>query len=610
MAPSTKEESEGPTSFEGPTFHVIVLGAGGGPSESNTTGLLVRSTRTEWSKDSILAVDAGTHLSAIIRHFEDHIPSAETIQPSPITISSSGSNGTFQQPSARRSTSQKPTKRVAKSRGRRTTTPSKRPDIKPHLRMTSGPFESLVVPHTSPPAAAAFVLRNLIATYLITHPHLDHLSGFAINTAAFQHTSRPKKLAALPSTIDAIKTHIFNDVIWPNLSDEQGVGFVSYMRLVDGGNIALGNGDARGYIEVVNGLSVKSWAVSHGHCTRSHPHWGGGAQQSGLGGPESMGTFGHPGSRRTSTAHISPSTGIRNPLEGANFGMNEKEVCVYDSSAFFVRDEETGHELLIFGDVEPDSISLSPRTERVWIDAAPKIGQGLLKAIFIECSFQDSQSDDTLFGHLAPRHLVAEMQVLAQKVHEWRIGDSKDAASGAILPDKANADLQHDTKKRKRRSIGVGTSHQEEMTAGSSRGRKATRTTRQNRKPKASTTSPDEDKEMRDTPDTDRESSNRPTKMSVVVGSSSRPRKGPGNLGEQDDDVGTDTADIDDPHTSTEESQEDLAGLRVIIIHVKDPLRDGPPIEDTILDQVIALAKQVGLSCEFTVSRSGDSYML
>ena len=44
----------------------------------------------------------------------------------------------------------------------------------------------------------------------------------AINTAAFHATSRPKTLAALPSTVDAIKHHIFNDVIWPNLTDEDG----------------------------------------------------------------------------------------------------------------------------------------------------------------------------------------------------------------------------------------------------------------------------------------------------------------------------------------------------------------------------------------------------
>ena len=33
------------------------------------------------------------------------------------------------------------------------------------------------------------MLRDLISTDLITHPHLDHIAGFAINTAACQQTA-------------------------------------------------------------------------------------------------------------------------------------------------------------------------------------------------------------------------------------------------------------------------------------------------------------------------------------------------------------------------------------------------------------------------------------
>ena len=33
-----------------------------------------------------------------------------------------------------------------------------------------------------------------------------------------------KTLAALPNTIKAVKSHIFNDIIWPNLSDDGGRG--------------------------------------------------------------------------------------------------------------------------------------------------------------------------------------------------------------------------------------------------------------------------------------------------------------------------------------------------------------------------------------------------
>lgn len=80
-----------------------------------------------------------------------------------------------------------------------------------------------------------------------------------------------------------------------------------------------------------------------------------------------------------------------------------------DSSAtYFIRDSATGKELIIFGDVEPDSISSNPRNKRIWQQAAPKIVSGNLSGIFIECSYDDSRDEDMLFGHLSPRYLVCD----------------------------------------------------------------------------------------------------------------------------------------------------------------------------------------------------------
>ena len=69
------------------------------------------------------------------------------------------------------------------------------------------------------------------------------------------------------------------------------------------------------------------------------------------------------------------------------------------SSAFFIRNDATGNELLIFGDVEPDSVSLSPRNHVVWDDAAGKVAEGRLKAVFIECSYDDNTRDEDLYGN-------------------------------------------------------------------------------------------------------------------------------------------------------------------------------------------------------------------
>eukprot|EP01036_Dinobryon_divergens_P010806 gene10806-14499_t len=54
---------------------------------------------------------------------------------------------------------------------------------------------------------------------LLTHSHLDHVAALPlmIDAIASQRTS-PVKIHALAGTIAALKTHIFNNVIWPDFS--------------------------------------------------------------------------------------------------------------------------------------------------------------------------------------------------------------------------------------------------------------------------------------------------------------------------------------------------------------------------------------------------------
>lgn len=118
----------------------------------------MRSTSTNWQRGSLLAVDAGVHLSAILKILETHPSLNDSLGP---------------------------------------------------VKIVDGPFAGLELPFASTSANAAHITRSLVDTYLITHPHLDHISGFVVNTASLSG-SRPKRLAALPSTIEAFKNHIFN----------------------------------------------------------------------------------------------------------------------------------------------------------------------------------------------------------------------------------------------------------------------------------------------------------------------------------------------------------------------------------------------------------------
>ena len=448
-----------------PALQVICLGSSGGPSEDDVTGFLVRSIASDWAKGSLLAVDAGSHLAPITRILERDFPNISGEPGRKGSEQQGGLNGVA------------PQWRASLPSGSLSPGPSDSSEEppKPEPRvLESGPFAGLKFPNESARANALHVIRNFVSTYLITHPHLDHLSGFAINTAAFHATSRPKTLAALPSTVDAVKQHIFNDLIWPNLSDEDGgVGFVTYQRLKEGGDSMVGEGEGRGYIDVSDGLGVKAFKVSHGVCTKSPPSHHHRGSIAGLTDHQTPYNGSMHGEAANMTRQVSMSQNSVYSAPGTpgitprqSFYANQQpspqmraldsNPCVVDSTAFFIRDGESHREVLIFGDVEPDSISLSPRTYAVWKEAAHKIAHGLLGGIFIECSYDDSQADAFLFGHLNPRHLIAELQNLALMVHQakqaylYEKGVKKrkrsGAANGAEVTAK-HAIAEHDSKR-------------------------------------------------------------------------------------------------------------------------------------------------------------------
>ena len=91
----------------------------------------------------------------------------------------------------------------------------------------------------------------------------------------------------------------------------------------------------------------------------------------------------------------------------------------YNSSAFFIRHNATHRQFLFFGDVEPDTVALRPSTRSVWALAASLIVSSptqLLSTIFLECSYEQTRPDHLLYGHLSPPHVLREMQALATEI--------------------------------------------------------------------------------------------------------------------------------------------------------------------------------------------------
>ncbi|KAH9946342.1 cyclic-AMP phosphodiesterase [Epithele typhae] len=205
-----------------------------------------------------------------------------------------------------------------------------------------------------------------IRCYLVTHAHLDHVNGLVLSAGSVK--GLPKRVYGHQKTLEGL-AGIFAGDVWPNLAsweDAEQPGTCLLLSPIPP--------DA-GYTPVARDLAVRAMPLSHGE---------------------------------------TPAGGT------------------YPSAAFFVRHAPSARELLFFGDVEPDAVSRArggPRTLDVWRAAAPKVPHAL-PALFIECSWPAGRPADTLYGHLGPEHLAAELAALAQEVAGVREREQARAREG------------------------------------------------------------------------------------------------------------------------------------------------------------------------------------
>ncbi len=83
----------------------------------------------------------------------------------------------------------------------------------------------------------------------------------------------------------------------------------------------------------------------------------------------------------------------------------------YQSTAFLLRNNDDY--VLYLGDTGADTIEHSNKLQLLWQAVASLVQQHWLKGIFIEVSYPDEQPGKQLFGHLTPKLLMQELEVLA-----------------------------------------------------------------------------------------------------------------------------------------------------------------------------------------------------
>ncbi len=100
----------------------------------------------------------------------------------------------------------------------------------------------------------------------LTHSHLDHVAALPLMVDAIASTrTTPLQVHALQSTIDALKTHIFNNTIWPDFSKipSPDAPFISFHPLEVGQILHIAGRDFE-VLPAVHTVPAAGYAVTAG----------------------------------------------------------------------------------------------------------------------------------------------------------------------------------------------------------------------------------------------------------------------------------------------------------------------------------------------------------
>ncbi|QFZ29975.1 putative 3,5-cyclic-nucleotide phosphodiesterase [Clavispora lusitaniae] len=172
------------------SFELSFIGASGGPLESGTCALIIKPAEISYSdiissqEPQLLVIDAGAGIFALSQIIAD--PDAVPLR-----------------------------------------TLSLYKDSLPREQYTSvpqtDPFAGLAkefeaTSSCSGAYAASQAVIGQVHSVLVTHPHLDHIAALVLNSPGLQRQGRaPLTVCGSQFTIDGLRNHVFNDIVWPDL---------------------------------------------------------------------------------------------------------------------------------------------------------------------------------------------------------------------------------------------------------------------------------------------------------------------------------------------------------------------------------------------------------
>lgn len=110
---------------------------------------------------------------------------------------------------------------------------------------------------------------------LLTHSHLDHIAALPLMIdAVASRRTRPLRVHALRATIEALRAHVFNNVIWPDFASipSRESPFVSFHDLAVGQTLELGNRTPKA-IEVLPAVHTVPACGFAVRAAQGGPHW-------------------------------------------------------------------------------------------------------------------------------------------------------------------------------------------------------------------------------------------------------------------------------------------------------------------------------------------------
>jgi len=110
---------------------------------------------------------------------------------------------------------------------------------------------------------------------LLTHSHLDHVAALPLMLdAVATRRDKPLRVHALSATIDALRSHVFNNVIWPDFAriPSSDAPFVTFHPIAIGQTLQLGN-RALKHVEVLPAAHTVPACGFAVRCASGGPHW-------------------------------------------------------------------------------------------------------------------------------------------------------------------------------------------------------------------------------------------------------------------------------------------------------------------------------------------------